>query len=279
MVCPHCNSEWTVKNGKRRTGIQQYKCNACKKSFCETTGTIMWRKRYPVRVVKMGVLFVQYVSTRVTSYFLKQLLDIKPSHQTIYNWAVEFAQLLSEKALSLSQLLTNIWHVDEKFVKVADQEKDAKGRTKFSYLWIVSDSNSNIIAPFVSHKRDKKSAEKALILAKKNAGFCPELLVSDSYPAYVNTVKKVFGRKTKHVQAHFETKGVMHKGKLYYLSNNKAESLNSKVNLWYKKFRGFKTLKTANLWCASFANFYNHLRPSTRQRSSPQLEFQQLLLA
>jgi len=71
----------------------------------------------------------------------------------------------------------------------------------------------------------------------------------------------VFGRKTKHAIRHFEAEGIMHKGRLYYLSNNRIESLNSKINLWYKKFKGFKSLASARLWTEMFSFFYNYMRP------------------
>lgn len=237
-----------------------------------------YRKRFPLRVIKTGIVLVQYMSTRTVSYVINQLVKVTVSHQSIYNWAITFAKLMTKLPRFIPNNFTNVWHVDEKFIRVADNSKDKKQDIKFSYLWVVSDSNSNIIAVFVSHKRDSASARKALSLAKLNAGFNPEILVSDSYCVYPASVKKIFGRKTKHIQAHFETKGFMHKGKMYYLSNNKAEGINSKINLWYKRFRGFKTLGTANLWCASFMNFYNHIRPSLRNRSSKQISFQEAML-
>lgn len=278
MICPNCSHNRTIKNGIRKDGIQQYKCNDCKKSFCETTGTIAYRKRFPLRIIKSGIILVQFNSTRVTSFIIDQLTKIKVSHQSIYNWAISFTKLMDKLPRFMPNNFTNVWHVDEKFVRVADNSKDKKQDIKFSYLWVISDSNSNIIAVLVSHKRDSASARKALSLAKLNAGFNPEILVSDSYCVYPASVKKIFGRKTKHIQAHFETKGFMHKGKLYYLSNNKAESINSKINLWYKRFRGFKTLRTANLWCSSFMNFYNYIRPSIRIRSIKQVSFQEAML-
>ena len=250
MLCPYCANNWNVMNGKRRDWVQQYKCNDCRKSFCETTGTILHRRRFPLKIIKTGIVLVQYVSTRTVSYIINQLTNIKVSHQSIYNWAINFAGLLSKITEHMPNNFTNLWHVDEKFVRVADNSKDKNWDIKFSYLWVVSDSNSNIISVFVSHKRDSASARKALSSARLNAGFSPEILVSDAYGVYPSSVRKIFGRRKKHIQSHFESKG----------------------------FRGFKNIITANLWCLSFMNFYNHIRPSIRNRSSKQISFQEALL-
>jgi transposase-like protein len=59
---------------------------------------------------------------------------------------------------------TNIRHVDEKFIKVR-KSKDA-----FAYLWVVSDSNSNIIAVNVSNTRNAESAKIILRKARERAG-------------------------------------------------------------------------------------------------------------
>ena len=122
-------------------------------------------------------------------------------------------------------------------------------------------SKNNIIAVNVSESRDTKSAIKVLSIAKKSAEKPPDIIVTDGLQAYIKACRHVFGRKTKHKVRHFETKATMNKGRIYYLSNNRIESLNSKINLWYKKFRGFKRLDTANLWCKMWMYFYNLMRP------------------
>jgi len=104
------------------------------------------------------------------------------------------------------------------------------------------------VAVHVSFSRDKNNAIIVLRKAKKRVKKPPDIIVSDGLQAYKKACKKVFGKRTKHFIAHFETRCFMHKGMLCYLSNNRIESLNSKINLWYKKFRGFKSLYHANLW-------------------------------
>ena len=189
----------------------------------------------------------------MTKFTLSETFQFNVSHVSIYNWNKKFAQELSK--LQRSKGFSNIWHVDEKFVRV-NGSKD-----KFAYLWVVIDDRNNIIAVNVSESTDTKSAIKVLSIAKKSAEKPPDIIVTDGLQAYIKACRHVFGRKTKHKVRHFETKATMNKGRIYYLSNNRIESLNSKINLWYKKFRGFKRLDTANLWCKMWMYFYNLMRP------------------
>ena len=59
------------------------------------------------------------------------------SHVTVFNWMIKFAQQLSKQKRQMS--FSNIWHVDEKFVRV-------RGCKEFAYLWVVIDDKNNIIA-------------------------------------------------------------------------------------------------------------------------------------
>ena len=196
---------------------------------------------------------MMFVSSRNARFLLDEIFQFKVSHVSIYNWNKKFAHLLSK--LQKSNRFSNIWHVDEKFIKVRGSKDD------FAYLWVVIDDKNNIITTHVSLKRDINGAVAALTKANKTASKPPDILVSDGLQSYKKACKHVFGKKTKYAVRHFETKASMSKGRLYYLSNNRIESLNSKINLWYKKFRGFKRLATANLWCTMWMYFYNFMRP------------------
>lgn len=257
MECPRCTSNRIIRNGYYKV-YQKYKCKNCGRQFSERSFSFFCRHRFPGIVIKNAILYSFFVSTRNIVFLAKETMNVTFSHQTAYNWSKKFAIFISklEKIADFS----NVWHIDEKFVK-ANNVKDKNEDVKFSYLWIVIDSNNNMIATHVSHRRDTKNAEIALRKAKSRARKPPDILVSDGLPSYIKACKKVFGRNTKHIIAQFEAKGFMYKDRLYYLSNNRLEGLNSKVNLWYKKFRGFKSLETAKLWCESFNYFYNYIRP------------------
>ncbi|MBI2507819.1 IS1/IS6 family transposase [Candidatus Woesearchaeota archaeon] len=251
MHCPQCN-KISIKNGRYKD-FQKFKCKNCSLQFSERSLSFFHRHRYPEEIIRNSILFCMFVSTRISKFMLQETLQFKPSHVSIYRWTLKFANHLAN--LKRSRSFSNIWHVDEKFIRVRGSKDD------FAYLWVVIDDKNNMITAHVSLKRDINGAVAALTKANKIAEKPPDILISDGLQAYKKACKKVFGRKTKHFQAHFKTVVKMIGNRLYFLSNNRIESLNSKINLWYKRFRGFKRLATANLWCEMWMHFYNLIRP------------------
>ena len=233
MICIYCSSSKIILNGHSKEGVQRYKCNDCSRRFCEKG--IFARIRFPKEVI-MNVLFLRSypLSTRNVKKILKKLNKIKISHVSIYNWVMKFAPYLCKFANIFPLKFTNIWHVDEKFIHVRGS-KDTH-----SYLWVVSDSNNNIISTHVSFERDIVNAKIVLERAKQRSGFAPEILVSDGLQGYKRACNKTFGRKTRHVVAHFEAKRVIHKGKFYKLTNNRAEAINRFYALWLHACKDLK---------------------------------------
>jgi len=252
MRCIYCNSFLTVKNGHDKKGVQRYKCNDCHRRFCEKG--IFARHRFSNEVIMNAIFLRSFpLSTRNVKRILRKVNFVKVSHKTVYNWLVKFAPSLIKIALSKPILFTNIWHVDEKFIHVRGS------KDPHAYLWIVSDSNSNIISTYVSFARDEESAKVVLQKAKDRAGFNPELLISDGLQGYKRACKKIFGRKTRYVKAHFKPVGIVHNKKLMQITNNRAERINEFPALWLHVCRGFKRLDRANLLCEFFAVNYNYL--------------------
>ncbi len=251
IKCPICKSIDIKKNGYYKS-YQKYKCKNCNRQFSERSFSFFCRHRFPDEVIRNTILCSFFVSTRNAAFLAKETLNFSFTHVTAFNWIKKFAYLLSK--LSRIRTFSNIWHIDEKFIKV-------RGCEEFAYLWVVIDDKNNIITTYVSKRRDINAATAALKRAKQCSDKPPDILVSDGLQAYNRSCRKVFGRKTKHIVAHFKTKCFMHNKKLYYLNNNRIESLNSKINLWYKKYRGFKSLTSAQLWCEMWMYFYNLIRP------------------
>ena len=256
MRCIHCLSVYTVRNGYSDKGIQRYKCNDCKRRFCEKG--IFARMRFSKEVI-INALFLRLypLSTRNVKKILRKLNYIKVSHVSVYNWVLKFAPHLCKFANIIPLSFTNLWHVDEKFIKVRKAKKNK--RKEFAYLWIVSDNANNIIATHVSFARDIVNAKIVLQKAKQRAGLIPEILVSDGLQGYKKAVKKILG--CRHVVAHFEAKNIIHNKKWYRLSNNRAESINRFYALWLHVCKGFKRLDNANLWIEFFTVNYNYLMP------------------
>ena len=253
MQCIYCNSLLTVKNGYSEKGTQRYKCNDCGRRFCEKG--IFTRMRFPKKIIVDALFLRSYpVSLRGVKRILKRMRGIRVSHVSIYNWILKFAPRLIKIAKRKPIAFTKIWHVDEKFIKVRGSKDD------FAYLWVVSDSESNILAVHVSFERDAKNAKLVIRKARERAGFNPDVLVTDGLQGYKSACR-IFGRKCKHVEAHFEKKGFVYQNRIIYLSNNKIERINGFFALWLHVCRGFKRLDRANMWVEYFALHYNYLMP------------------
>lgn len=251
MLCIYCSSHLTIKNGQDKRGNQRYKCNDCKKRFCEKG--IFARHRFPKEVIINAIFLRSFpLSTRNVKTILKKIEHIRVSHVTIYNWLIKFAPHLIKISLSKPITFTKIWHVDEKFIHVRGS------KDPHAYLWIVSDSNSKIIATHISFERNATNAKIVLRKARERAGFPPDIIVTDGLQGYKSACR-IFGRKCKHVEAHFEKKGFVYQGKIIFLSNNRAERINEFPALWLHVCRGFKRLDRANLLIEFFALNYNYL--------------------
>lgn len=102
---------------------------------------------------------------------------------------------------------TGVWHVDEKFIRVRGSKGD------FAYLWVVADSKNHILVTHVSDARTGANAKIVLRKARELAGFVPRIIVTDGLQGYKKACK-IFGRKTKHIVAHFEKKFIFLDGKV-----------------------------------------------------------------
>lgn len=258
LICIYCSSSNLVLNGHDSKGVQRYKCNDCKRRFCEKG--IFARMRFPREIIINALYLRSYpLSLRDVKRVIKKLVKIKVSHVSIYNWILKFAPKLIELAKKIPTQFTKIWHVDEKFIKVKKSKDD------FAYLWAVIDSNNNLIAVHVSDARNGKNAKIVFNKAKERAGFNPDILASDGLQGYKKAVSFVFGRKTKHVIAHFKKKGLIYNKKRFFISNNRIERVNEFFALWLHVCRGLKSFETANLWLEFFAVHYNYLMPHGKE--------------
>src|SRR3989344_3233619 len=159
MICIYCSSSYIVLNGHDKKGVQRYKCNDCHRRFCEKG--IFARHRFPKEIIINAIFLRSFpLSTRNVKRILKKINYVAVSHVTIYNWLVKFAPYVINISKLKPLAFTKIWHADEKFIHVKGS------KDPHAYLWIVSDSNSNIIAVYISFERDANNAKIVLRKAR-----------------------------------------------------------------------------------------------------------------
>lgn len=254
MRCIYCLSPKTVKNGFDKRGIQRYKCNDCKKRFCEK-GFFARYRHFPKDIINTVELRMHRLSLRETKKEIAKLIYVHVSHVTIFNWCMKFISILDKWASLIDKDYGKIWHIDEKFIKVRGSKDD------FAYLFVAIDRKNKIIATFVATARTTKSAKIILELSESKAG-TPEIIVTDKCQIYKKACK-IFGRKVKHLRVHFEGKYTAYHGEILKLSNNRIERKNSDIDLSLHVFRGLKSFRTAEIWIKGFVIFNNYLKPSS----------------
>ena len=115
MNCVTCNSDNIKKNGKYKD-YQNYKCRDCNRQFSERSLSFFARYRFPEEIIKDAVLFGCFVSTRNVCFLVKESKGFCFTNMTAYNWIKKFAEYLVKNIRK--QDFSNIWHVDEKFIRV-----------------------------------------------------------------------------------------------------------------------------------------------------------------
>lgn len=243
--CPRCRGH-TNRNGSlkiEKEKSQKYLCTECRAYFSTFTNTIFFEKAFPSQLVALAVeLKVQFgLSLRQVQQVLKHFHDKVPSLATLSLWTNQLQNVQLPKVE-----FSNVWHVDEVFIKHQKRLPEGGNLTWFTYLWVVSDSKQNLLALLHSNKRDTQSAIAVLEKARQQAGFVPRVLVSDKYCVYQCAVAKALP-KALHVQAHFEPKCFVWQNEAWALSNNPAESLNSRLRWRLKGIRGLNKARNSFL--------------------------------
>jgi len=234
---------------RKRERERESECKKCHRQFSERTFSPFYDMNFPDEVIRFAVK--TYYKYRLSAADVSRLLGdlgITVSDEAVRLWIQWFTPILKGE-IQMKRRYTRQWHIDESFVKVGSKQ---------GYLWTVVDSDDNILSMLLSDRRDRESAVAVLRQAYKEAGFMPDVVVSDEYPAYPKAVRKVFGRgKVGHAQAHFEKKMFLVKDKLMLLSNNRIEGLFSRLKEHYHRFRGFKSFACGDLIAKGMMAFHN----------------------
>src|ERR1700681_3621796 len=113
--------------------------------------------RFPLEII---ILAVRWCLRYGLSYRdVEELLGergIEVDHVTVYRWVQRFAPRLVDAAVPCRHAVGDRWVVDETYVKVA-------GRWRYVYRAI--DQHGQIVAVYVSARRDTRSARRFFVTA------------------------------------------------------------------------------------------------------------------
>jgi transposase-like protein len=208
------------------------------------------RYRFPEWVMKISIIIYLFLPSRLASMIVYLVFRVKVSHKTICEWCRKFLSFTPQRLRKLSKKKVLICNADEKYVKV-------KG--EWNYWWSIKDCLGNMISTVITSSRDYASAKKLFIDAKLSLGRDVNILTRDALAAY-DKATKYLGRNCKSIITGIHGKSVIYNHKYYWLTNNPAESLNSEIDFYMRRFQNnFPNLECANRFAQTF-KLLKHLK-------------------
>lgn len=139
-VCPICGSEHTVKNGKRKDGVQTYRCKDCKHFFVLTTNSILFGTRKDLST------WIKFIDCTLDDNTLEEAAQKCGIHK---NTALSWRHKLHEAVSNIqSEKMSGEIEMDETYQDISYKGNHTKNRS-FSM-------------PRVPHKRGSESSKRGL---------------------------------------------------------------------------------------------------------------------
>ncbi len=240
--CIYCGSTNLRKDGirKNKTGkIQIFECKDCHRYMTFNIG-FERMKHNPQAITTAMQLYFSGESLRNTMESL-ELLGVKVSHQTVFNWIHKYTQLMKEYADKLTPDVSDSWRADEIRFKV---------RGNMKYLFAVMDDETRFwIAQEVADTKHTHDCFSLFEQSKKLMGKQPKKIITDGLYSYAVAAEVVLD-DAKHIR-HIRLQGDVH--------NNKMERLNGEIRDREKTMRGLKTVKTDVF--SGMQIYHNFIRP------------------
>jgi putative transposase len=175
MNCPYCHSLKTKqRSAKTSLGYRTHRCQRCRRTFNERTGTPFNYLEYPTDSVLLVVFYrLRYkLSLRdLAEIFLERGFTF--THETVRNWEARFAPLITDQLRMRRHGQTGAsWHVDETYVRV---------QGKWHYLYRAIDQDGNLVDSMLSQKRDMDAAQRFFHQALQTVDHAPEKVTTDGH--------------------------------------------------------------------------------------------------
>ena len=183
VVCPNSACGASGRIGVHSHKERRYICHTCKRTFADTTGTLLYRLKQPLDLVLLVLTLLAYgcpIPAVVAAFGLDE--------RTIAAWqdkAGQHAKRVQEQLVCHGTIDVGQVQADELYTKTqAGPVWIASAMTVFSRLWLWGAISWNrdeaLITPVIEHAR-------AAALPGK-----PILFAVDGFSAYVSAILKVF---------------------------------------------------------------------------------------
>lgn len=236
----------------------KFTTNDVNNSFIHFNTTINLENAHhsPQTIGTILTLYVNYgLSSRKVSMLMKDLFNIKISHQTVMNYGEAAASKLQNLIVNYKYNISNIQAGDETYIKVL-------GKTR--YVFFFSDPINKIITSWkIYEHRDTKNAVESILMAINKYEHIPDdlLIITDANPIY--SASQIFLSMYGINFNLQQVVGVSNKdeiSKKYRPYKQVEERLNRTYKQNYSGTNGYQTLTSANVYMVLYVTFFNFLR-------------------
>lgn len=249
VECPYCKCKVSTKVGfrKNKSGlVRKYECTECKRSYTPREGFEKMRVRPEVIIVALDLRAKGLSFGKIQQHLIDNY-NTKVGRSTILYWQNKFGEMIENFTNQFVLPCSINSHADEVFFRVKGAKKD-----EFIYYWDCIDYDTKfIVGDLLSIARTDEFAIEFMKNVKSNLLTPPKNIHTDNSWDYPPAIKKVFGKKTKHI--HFPAWKKQFK-------NNPIERYHNTIKENYKVMRRFDNVKSAIKFLRFFRNYYNFIR-------------------
>jgi transposase-like protein len=203
-------------------------------------------------------LFYNGVSTRKVQQHFKMFFPHNSSHKSIYKWIVKYSKIMHKFTDKLKLSIGSEVQVDEVEYQRRISHFEKKGTQTNYFVDSIDTQTRFMVASEYCDSRAGKGIKAVIQKAKDKTDKQIQILTTDGYNAYLDSVKKVFG--------YYALKKGLVEHKVVTASkgdgfNHPIERLHNSLRQRTKTFRGFHgSVESANAILKGFEVYYNFIR-------------------
>ena len=247
--CPKCLSVHVVKNGKRPTGIQEYKCKECGTKFTLFTGTLLEKTKYHWDLwIKVLEMTLNYHSLHQMIRVLEEEYGCKGiNYKTIWNWRMKLIKALASTPNPLLGGVVQLDHIvfkaSQKGARDIQLNEDKEERIEEVQIVSAIDDRGSCVSRILYNK----TADEKEAFIEDYRGFihAPAYVCSYDKPDYITYSERFkiphYVKAVESVEGHQEIhEYILNKGEvdeatfkqlkeMYQLGTDQVDNLNNEL--------------------------------------------------
>jgi transposase-like protein len=245
IKCKNCGSTAVIKFGSYK-GVPRFYCKACKRKFKADVDN--FHGKVPSAYVSSALsMYYSGMSVNDICTELKQEHNYYPSNSVVYYWIDKYTPLAISHFRDYHPQVGDVWIADETMLNL-------DGEHSIWFYDIIDKDTRFLLASRVAISRTTNDAQKLMEDAKKKAGKSPKEILTDSNKSYLDSIEKVFGSETEHIQTTpFE--------KAPADTTSEIERFHGTLKDRTKVFRSFRDIDTLIQFTDGWLVYYNYFRP------------------